>query len=215
MKLYTKDMSPFSSRVRICVYAKGLDVELDSDLPGGSMHSMEFARINPMEKIPVLAIDDWHYLPESQVIVEYLEDVHPEPSLLPPSAEDRARARLIARLVDLYLYPPVPQIFGAMHSEGQEERIKTLAADVSKGLDLLEHYLGGGEYCVGDQLSIADAALAPPLLFISGPIGNMLNGDPFQGRPKLQAVWKALQEDAHIARVLGEMKMAMAKFSRD
>ncbi len=89
--------SPYVARVRMQGYAKDLPIELRPAAPG----TPEFRRMNLLGKIPVLEHDGF-VLPESQVICEYLEDAFPAPSLLGRTSRDRARVRLVARVVDLY-----------------------------------------------------------------------------------------------------------------
>ena len=85
MKLFQTYASPFPTRVRLLIYAKGLDVELVE--PPGFHASTEakgdYLKVNPIGRVPALVLDDGRVLPESEVICEYLEDAYPEPSLRP------------------------------------------------------------------------------------------------------------------------------------
>lgn len=216
MKLYQANASPFSSRVRICLYAKGLDVEIPEKLPGGSLRSDAYRALNPVGKIPCLELDDGSVLPESEVVVEYLEDIHPQPPLRPDTAEGRARARLLARIVDLYLYPPVQPLFGQLHAEERDEvLIEARLAEIGQALDLLEHYLDEDSgYAVGGRLSTADAAIAPVLVILTGPVAGIGLTEPFAARPKCEAYWESIRQDSVVARVIGEMHEAFARFRR-
>src|SRR5271168_580854 len=105
MKLYQFFASPFPTRVRLILYAKGIPFEIveppgfgNSKLPKG-----EYLKLNPLGRVPTLVLDDGRALPESEVICEYLEEAYPEPSLRPADSWGRARARLLARLCDFYL----------------------------------------------------------------------------------------------------------------
>ena len=96
MKLYQAVTSPFAVRVRIALYAKGVDMEFV--VPPGGLGSDEFRKITPLGKVPTLVCDDGSILAESAVINEYLEERVPEPSLFPAGAEERARARMVVQM---------------------------------------------------------------------------------------------------------------------
>ena len=84
MKLYNANLSPYASRVRLQLYLKGIKAEIIA-VPQGGSHTPEYAKLNPLEKIPTLDDNGFH-LPESSVIGEYIEDTHPTPSLRPTDA---------------------------------------------------------------------------------------------------------------------------------
>src|ERR1700757_903396 len=104
MKLYQTYLSPFPTRVRLLLYAKGINVEMVE--PPGIHDSREskgyYLGVNPVGRVPALELDDGRVLPESEVICEYLEDAFPEPSLRPKDPWSRAQVRLISRLCDFY-----------------------------------------------------------------------------------------------------------------
>lgn len=97
MKLYDAARCPYCARVRIALAEKGLAAEVvPIDLDDRPAWLFE---LNPAGRVPVLE-DDGFVLPESDVIVAYLEERHPEPALLPPDPRARARARLAVRRFD-------------------------------------------------------------------------------------------------------------------
>lgn len=100
MKLYSVPLSPFAARVRLAIYRKGLDIEIVPP-PAEGLKSAAYLAINPLGQIPALALDLGTVLGESAVILEYLEDAFPTPSLRPDSIEDLARARLFLRIPDI------------------------------------------------------------------------------------------------------------------
>jgi len=100
MKLYSADLSPYSARVRMQIYAKsiaGITVELPEHwgMP-------KFRERFPIGRVPVLEIDG-DTIPESEVIAEYLEQVYPKPSLLGTTPRETAHIRMLARLGDIYI----------------------------------------------------------------------------------------------------------------
>jgi glutathione S-transferase len=205
-KLYNNGLSPFAARCRMQIYAKNLDVEM-VNIPGG-ISPEEFEAMTPMRKVPALADGDL-VIPESQVIAEYLEDVEPTVSLVPESAEDRAKARLLARIGDLYLMVPLGKLFGQINPQGRDpELVKALFTELDKGLSWIGHYLDGSKYAVGDKLSLADCALVPILFFTS----NIM---PLFGRdcvlcetPVVHNYFSSILTDPAAARVYEELENA-------
>ena len=97
MKLYDAARCPYCARVRIAVAEKGLEVEtVEVDLSNRPSWLLE---LNPPKgRVPIL--EDGFVLPESEVIMQYLEELHPEPPLLPEALPKRAEARLIVYRFD-------------------------------------------------------------------------------------------------------------------
>lgn len=102
MQLIGDALSPFAVRVMIAARYKG--IQLDTSPAAGGPRNAEHLARNPIGKVPVL-IDGEVVLPESDVIIGYLEDRVPEPTLFPGDPKRRANARLIARLIDVYSTP--------------------------------------------------------------------------------------------------------------
>src|SRR5580693_5530096 len=100
MKLYSADLSPYSARVRMQIYAKGItDVVIELPEHWGMP---KFRERFPIGRVPVLDIDG-DTIPESEVIAEYLEETYPKPSLLGITPRENARIRTLARLSDIYI----------------------------------------------------------------------------------------------------------------
>src|SRR5215472_12223089 len=100
MKLYSADLSAYSARVRMQIYAKGItDIVFEQPEHLGMPN---FRERFPIGRVPVLDVDG-DLIPESEVIAEYLEEIHPEPSLLGTSPRETAHIRMLARLSDIYL----------------------------------------------------------------------------------------------------------------
>src|SRR5579862_2861193 len=168
MRLYQTYLSPFPTRVRLVLYAKGLDIPFvePSGIHDGSGKG-DYLNINPLGRVPTLELDDGRTLPESEVICEYLEDVYPAPTLRPADPWARAQMRLIARLCDFYLVMAMVPLFtasGQRRKDWNMARIDAALAGVKTALGYIEHYIGSEGYAVGRSLTQADGALAPQLL---------------------------------------------------
>jgi glutathione S-transferase len=207
LKLYNSDLSPFASRCRIQIYAKGLDVAV-VDPPGGA-GTDAFKAINPTGKIPALEVDGV-ILPESEVICEFLEDRFPEPPLRPAGDLDRARMRLLAELCDAYVVPSLTTLFRQFPPyERDPATASSCVAEVETGLDRIEAFMGKGPYAVDGRLTLADCSLAPALFFVVRLLPALGARNPLESRPKLQAWWNAVREDESVKRVMSEMRAAL------
>ena len=151
MRLYNHNLSPYTSRVRIQIYAKGLDIDLVEPpggiVPGGST-SEAYKHLSPIGKIPSLEVDG-QVIPESGVICEYLEDRFPTPSLRPQDPGEAARMRTLARVVDVYMTSPFFALFGQLRVPERDEALVTeKLAEVNAAFDWVEHYLGKGPFAL-------------------------------------------------------------------
>jgi len=171
MELYTYFRSSAAYRVRIALNLKGLKadyryVHLVKD--GGQQHKPEYLRINPQGLVPAL-VDNGHVLTQSLAIIEYLEDTHPQPPLLPKDALGRARVRALAQVVACDIHPVNNQrILRYLEKEfdaDESARNKWYRHWIIEGFNALEKLLDGnpatGNFCHGDQPTIADICLVP------------------------------------------------------
>lgn len=217
MKLHQTFLSPFPTRVRLLLYAKGIAMEFVE--PPGIHDSREskgnYLAINPIGRVPALELDDGRVLPESEVICEYLEDMYPTPSLRPADAWGRAQVRLISRLCDFYLVMAMVPLFNASaqpRKQWNRARIDAALAEMRNALDYLEHYIGTDGYAAGGMLTQADGALVPQLVLAFEWAPALFDApSPVSELPKLAAYWTAIQTDAIAARVIAETRDAIAK----
>lgn len=206
MKLYSRDISPFASRVRVSILAKELPIQLVADPDVGSA---AFAALSPLRRVPVLVLDDGTAIPESDTIVEYLEDAYPSIPLRPNGAVDRARVRLIARVAELYLFPAVVPIFGAL-SARDAARVDGLFGELDRALGSLASLVPGrstGWRAWGDQLTTADGALAPFLFYVHH-LGQASGRAPLAAHARLQQFWEGAQQDPVLSKVIGQIAQA-------
>ena len=211
MKIYDSGLSPYSARIRLQVYLKGLKAEMIS-VPAGGTHTPEYAAINPLEKVPAIN-DNGFCLPESSVIGEYIEDVHPTPSLRPSDAKERARMRVIYNIANDYILNPLFELFEQFDPKTRNAKVvDEQMTELSKGLKGLEHYITGGPYALGASASLADCALVPTMFFVNAIGPAFGQATLLDATPKVKAYWAAVQADAHVAKVLGELTKALSDY---
>jgi glutathione S-transferase len=186
MKIYQAVVSPFAVRVRIALYAKGLTAYFAP--PPDGFGSEAFRQITPMGKVPTLVCDDGTVIAESAVINEYLEETYPAPALLPADRNERARARMVTQMTDAYVFGSYLPLFAVAKAEGKDSGAVLAGMQaVAKGLAALERTIDADGYAVGDDLSLADCALAPALFYITEYAeGYMGVSDPLAAYPTLQ-----------------------------
>ena len=171
MELYTYFRSSAAYRVRIALNLKGLKadyryVHLVKD--GGQQHKPGYLAVNPQGMVPAL-VDNGHVLTQSLAIIEYLEETHPQPPLLPKDALGRARVRALAQIVACDIHPLNNQrILKYLEKEfGADEaaRKQWYRHWIIEGFNALEKLLGGhpatGKFCHGDEPTLADTCLVP------------------------------------------------------
>ncbi|WP_439817916.1 glutathione S-transferase family protein [Zavarzinia sp. CC-PAN008] len=207
--MYNAALSPFAGRVRIAQRATGFALEL-ADPPGG-LHSDTYKAITPIDKLPVM-VDGGLTLPESQVILEYLDEKYAGGRLSGSTPEDRAQARLLCRLADLYIFPPLSVLFGQLSPKTRDAAVVTArVAELEKGLKILDHYVSGTDTATGKAFSIADCTLPTVLFFVSalGPAFGL--AQPYAATPKLGAYLAAVNTNKDVAPVIAEMAAALKK----
>lgn len=211
MKLYSARLSPFATRARIAVYAKGLDVQILP--PPGGPRSAEYLAINPIGKIPCLVTDQGGTIPESDTIVEYLDDRFPESTLLPGDAEARARVRLLSRVGEIYVMAPISRLWPHLDPAARDDDVvAALFGEIDQGLGRLDALLDGGDYAFGGRLTQADCQLAPTLAYAPAMAAMFGRENRLPAWPRVAAYARGVVRDPHVAKALGEMNQAMAHY---
>lgn len=169
MKFYSFWRSLASFRVRIALNLKGITPNevIDIDLMKGKQREDSYRAVNPMMALPALVDGDGPILFESLAIIEYLEETHPHPRLLPADPRARARVRGLAQIVACDSHPlVVPRVREYLEHElklDEPTRTKWIQHWIRAALEALETNLAGsketGRYCQGDSVTIADICL--------------------------------------------------------
>ncbi|OHV21791.1 maleylacetoacetate isomerase [Rhizobium sp. RMa-01] len=171
MKLYQNEISSATARVRIALALKGLTAEaLPVTILGEEAESRQagYRSVNPQGLVPALLTDDGVLITQSLAIVEYLDEIRPQPPLLPDTAEGRALARSIALGIAAEIHALLPPRIGLHLKTAFQADADAIAAWsrhwVGEGMAAVETMIAGrrqGAFAVGDRPGIADIFLFP------------------------------------------------------
>ncbi len=172
MKLYTYFRSSAAFRVRIALNLKRLAYEAKFvHLAKGEHRNPEYASVNRQALVPTLELDDGTRLTQSLAIIEYLDEKHPQPSLVPKDALGRARVRSLALLVACEIHPlnnlRVLQYLKRSLGQSEEQVRAWYRHWIEEGLSKLEAELAGsaatGTHCHGNSPTMTDCCLVPQI----------------------------------------------------
>jgi maleylacetoacetate isomerase len=171
MTLYEAVRSSASFRVRIALNLKSIPYEsVVLDLRKGAHRAADYARLNPQQAVPTL-VDGNKTLVQSMAIIEYLDETHPAPALLPVAPLDCARVRAISQLVSCDIHPLNNlRVLNWLEKElelDQGEIDRWYQHWVREGFAPLEQILGEpatGTFCHGDAPTMADCCLVPQVV---------------------------------------------------
>ena len=168
MKLYTYFRSSAAYRVRIALNLKGLSSEMISihlQKQGGLNKKPEYRAVNPQMRVPALQLDSGDVLIQSLAIIEYLDEVHPKPLLLPRDPIERAKVRALAQVIACDIHPlnNTSPLRYLKHQLGQDQaKIDAWYHHwILEGFEPLETMLRPGPYAFGGEVTLADICLVP------------------------------------------------------
>ena len=188
MILYDYFRSSAAFRVRIALNIKGVVAERRYvHLRKGEQRAPAYLETNPQGLVPTLVVGD-RRLAQSMAIVEYLDEKHPLPPLLPPGPEDRAWVRAIAQAIACDIHPLNNlRVLNYLDAIGVDKakRDTWYAHWIEEGFDAIEPQLAAratGPFCLGDSPTIADVFLVPQ-------VANALRFDvPLEAYPRIRAI---------------------------
>jgi len=208
MKLYSGDLSPYSAKVRMQIYAKGIE-DIPLERPA-AFPTLAWREISPIGRIPVLELAPGDVIPESEVISEYIEEVYPTPRLLGDTPRESAAIRALSRLADIYLLNNMFMLSGQTRRSTRSEAVRDLlAGQVVRGVGALEAMIGEDGYAVLGRLTLADCTLVPALFMIENVLPATDTPDPIPDHPKVAAYWSAIQREPSAAKVMVELNRGL------
>jgi glutathione S-transferase len=205
LKIHGIGPSPFVRKVRIVLEEKNLAYELNPIMPGAGDDGL--AAISPLGKIPVLEEDGWT-MPDSSVIIAYLEATHPDPAVYPVDARLLARARWFEEYADTALVSVIgPDIFRqrvvgpAFFGKDCDESVVRTAIDekLPPLFDYIEGELGSNDYLAGD-FSIADISVVSMLINMAHA-SELVDSERWPG---LAGLYQRVVDRPAVARLIAE-----------
>lgn len=199
MKLYSFPLSTYSQKVLIALGEKGVTCEIEDVMLFDDEQRARYREVYPLGKIPLLVLDDGHMIPESSIIVEYL-DTHFDSGtrLIPVDAEASRKVRFQDRMLDLYLNDPVATlVFQSWkpESERDAELVERASFRIGVMYRFMNQEMAHRTWSAGDDFTLADCAAAPPLFYAREVA-------PFDEYPNVVAYWERLEARASYAAVV-------------
>ena len=213
IRLYSFPLSPFTSKVRIALYEKGLEFEKINvkwdPMKGITEKPAEMARINPKGQVPTM-VDGELAMYDSTVIFEYLEERYPKPPLYPKSVADRVQCRLLEDFGDTTLFDNVAvlirEVFRKPDPATRDNAlVEAATAGLRGSFERLDKRLAGADYICG-EFSVADIAC-----FIQISTAALLGTTPGPEHARLGAWVSRMQARPSVQRDTAEKMEALAK----
>jgi glutathione S-transferase len=207
LKLHYYPLSPFSQKVLMALHEKEYPFEpalVDITNPEART---AYRKINPLGKVPLLE-GGGEFIPESSIIIEYVDLHHDGKARLIPADADQARkARFYDRIADHYLTSPMLTVFfdgRKPEAEREPKRVAEAKATLDIALGLFDGHFAKNTWALGSTFSMADCALAPALSYL-----KMVY--PFDAHANLKAYAGRLTERPSFKKVMAEAAPYLAK----
>jgi glutathione S-transferase len=164
MKLFDGGRAPNPRRVRIFLAEKGIKLPLEQvDLGALAQKSAAFTAVNPLQRVPVLVLDDGTVIAESIAICRYFEEINPEPPLFGRGALEIARIEMWNRRLELNFLFPVAHVFRNTHPAMRDMEVPQVAAwaaankpRVAEFLAVFDRELADRPFAAGELYTVAD-----------------------------------------------------------
>tara|TARA_R110002110_G_scaffold70800_1_gene189493 strand:- start:23776 stop:24432 length:657 start_codon:yes stop_codon:yes gene_type:complete len=209
MKLYGVYLSPFATSVMMFFEAKGVKYELA--FPVGGLGSEEFGKINYMQRIPVLETDDGDYVYESTVITQFIDDMHPMPSVVGKSPLEAAHNRTLARLADIYLlHGFLPVTAELAERRFDSDVVKLCVKTALRGLKDIDETMRRTGFKAQKSFTLADCFLVPALTVVDVVMSALRQGDYLESVPEVAAYWRDVQTLERHHHYVSKMREAFA-----
>jgi glutathione S-transferase len=202
MKIYDFVGAPNPKKLRVYLAEKGLKIACEPvNIVTGENRTPEFLKKNPLGGLPVLELDDGSHLTESLAIIEYLEELHPEPPLIGRTPRERARVRELERIAELGVMNSVATYFQNTHPfmagrlKQSPDTAENAKARLANTLKVLDAAIDRNRFVAGDRPTIADCTLLAALEFaefaqapVEGSVKNVHRWyEDFKQRPSASA----------------------------
>lgn len=210
LKLYGFAVSNYFNMVKLAMQEKGLAFEVVNVL---GQQGPEFFSISPRGKVPCLETPDG-FISETSAILDYLEDTHPSPALLPAEPFARAQVRALMREIELYIELPArlcyPEVFfGGTVDEAIKLKAKT---ELLAGVACLKRHGRFSPYLAGEQFSLADIYFLYSMDLAVAVAKKLFEVDLLAELPQAQALFERLRQNPNVQRNEAEKNAEMTAF---
>jgi len=187
LTLHYNPISTYSQKALIALYEKGTEFKPAIVNVQDPAAQAAYREVYPLGKIPLLVVGEGHLIPESSIIIEYLDENVDGPRLIPTDPELARRARFLTSFADNYVNDTFRTIFfdGRKPEAAREPQRVAAAVEAQQTvLRFLEGQLREGPWLLGETFSMADCALVPPLAYMAkgGQLENYPNLSGYVGR---------------------------------
>ncbi len=172
MKIYDFVGAPNPKKLRVYLAEKGIKVPMEAvNIVSGENRTPQFLQKNPLGGLPVLELDDGSYLSESLAIIEYFEELRPDPPMIGTTPLERARVRALERIAELGMLNSIAVIFQNTHPfmaarlKQVPETAENARARLAANLKVLDDAIGSRRFVAGERPTIADCTLLAALEF--------------------------------------------------
>jgi glutathione S-transferase len=172
MKIYDFVGAPNPKKLRVYLAEKDLKVPTEQiNIVTGENRAPEFLKKNPLGGLPVLGLDDGSYLTESLAIMEYFEELHPNPPMIGTTPLERARVRALERICEIGVLLRVGTIFQNSHPfmagrvKQSADAAETARTQMTATLKVIDEKIGQRPFVAGERPTIADCTLLAALEF--------------------------------------------------
>ena len=202
MKLHYHPLSTYSQKALIAFYE--LEIEFEPQIVNlfDPEERAQYRNLYPIGKIPLLVLDDGHPIPESSIIVEYLNGISEGIQLIPDDSTEARKTRFLDRMYDLYLNNNVGTLFFEMRkpeADRSQNVIDSANDKIAAMYNNMENNLADKQWNRGDMFTMADCAAGPPLFYAQQVA-------PFDDKPNIKAFWERFSERPSYQRILAEAK---------
>jgi glutathione S-transferase len=208
MKLYYNPLSTFSQKTLLAFYEKDVAFERALVQLGDAEARAAYEKIYPLGKVPLVTMEDGYMIPESTIIIEYLDTHYNQGTqLIPKDIDDARRVRFMDRMIDLYVNEPaIKVVFDKIKlREYTPFDMERAHKYLNVSYEYLNRDLENNEWVCGKDFTMADCALIPCLF-------NLEQFFPFGAHANIVRYWKQAQQRPTYRRVQEELIPAWKAF---
>ncbi len=211
MKLYYSPLSTYSMKTLIGLYEKEVEFEKCPVDLSNPKEKREYREKYPIGRLPLLELEDGYIIPESSIILEWLDQNYPFNALIPEGAEISRRTRFYDRMNDLYLNDSICNIFFQGLKPEAEQNKKLIEKSkyyLETCFRALNKELDDNEYLVGNEFTMADCSAFPALFYCQ-------KFYPYDHYQNLVEYGRKLMDRPSVKLVLDEVFPALEKWEND